>query len=89
MVRTTRVEVNEYLPGKKRLNLDCFSNSVSIMTEMVKDDMYMDDAITNTADVPDVPDDMESRSVSNNVCKICHCGEEVLVVHNCCCCCCC
>ena len=59
------------------------------MTEMVKDDMYMDDAITNTADVPDVPDDMESRSVSpvsNNVCKICHCGEEVLVVHNCCCC---
>ena len=62
------------------------------MTEMVKDDMYMDDSVDTITNTGDVPDDMESRSVnpvSNNVCKICHCGEKVLVVHNCCCCCCC
>ena len=71
---------------------DWFSNTTLVQTEEVKDDMNMDDGpvdtIANSSDVPDDQGgDTESRSVSpvsnssglgsNNVCKICHCGEEV------------
>ena len=70
-------------------SIDWFSNTTLVQTEEGKDDMNMDDGpvdtIANSSD--DQGGDTESRSVSpvsnssdlasNNVCKICHCGEEV------------